>query len=116
MIASVDVVELFDGVGQERQHIGNVHKIKFMDRAKVLKMFGDHVNIAGFQKQELHLHAHLEGSDARITGARNRAHDLPRPSPPPTPHPQGFEPDAVEGEWRDVSEDRITSSRSRVFS
>ena len=76
MISSVDIVEIFEGKGEDRQHVGNVHKIKFIPRDKIMKMFGDHVKVQGFQKTEVHVHAHLHESAARIRQGRERSREI----------------------------------------
>ena len=76
MIAGIEIVEYFEGQGKDKEHVGNVHKVKFIDRSKIIKMFGDHVNIQGFQKTEVHVHAHLHESAARIRQGRERSREI----------------------------------------
>jgi len=44
-IASVEVEELFEGKGEERQHIGYTKKIKFWDKLGSLKLLGQHLKL-----------------------------------------------------------------------
>lgn len=128
LVQQVDIVELFEGRGEEREQVGNLHRVKFLPRDRVLKMFGDHVNISGFQQQQVHQHVHLHESADRIAAARSRAQELPTPTAPPTPHPQDFESGSVagrvgessvvEGEFEVIPEenmeDRMKEGRTRA--
>lgn len=73
MIDGLEVKEIFERDSDgNNQHIGNLHKVKFVPRAQIMKMFGEHVNIKGFQK-EVHQHLHLHQSPERLTAGRERA-------------------------------------------
>lgn len=48
MLQGVDIKEVFDGFGKERQKVGEVVKIKFIDRLKALELIGKHVNVQAF--------------------------------------------------------------------
>lgn len=51
MLAGVDVQELFEGRGKARQKIGEVVKIRFIDRLKALEMAGKHVDVQAFKER-----------------------------------------------------------------
>lgn len=75
MIASVDVVEMFEKDNEgNNQHVGNIHKIKFIGRDKILKMFGEHVNIKGFQQSTTNLNVTINNTD-RLLAGRDRARE-----------------------------------------
>lgn len=44
-IASVEVQELFEGTGQDRKHIGNLHKIKLWDKGAALTALERHLGM-----------------------------------------------------------------------
>lgn len=44
-LAGIDVDELFDGRGEDRQKIGYTKKIKLWDKLKALQMLGEHCGI-----------------------------------------------------------------------
>ena len=49
MLAGIDVQELFEGSGSSKRKIGNVLKIRFIDRLKALELIGKHVNIQAYR-------------------------------------------------------------------
>lgn len=124
MVQQIDVYEEFEGRGEDREHVGRVHRVKFMPRDKVLKMFGDHVGIKGFQQQQVHQHLHLHQSPERIAAARSRARALPNHTPTPTPHPRGSEDSAplqgeeecssLPGDFHVLSDDEFEKRRGRA--
>lgn len=44
-VASVEVDELFEGYGQEREQIGYTKKVKFWDKTKSLELLGKHLKL-----------------------------------------------------------------------
>lgn len=49
MVSSFEVEELFDGFGADRELIGHTTKIRILQgKAQILKMLGDHVDVAAF--------------------------------------------------------------------
>ncbi|MDX0262422.1 terminase small subunit [Sinorhizobium meliloti] len=51
LVAGIDVEELFEGYGEERQQTGFVRKIKLSDRVRRLELIGKHVRVNAFQDQ-----------------------------------------------------------------
>jgi len=50
LITAADIQELFDGFGKEREKIGEVVKVRFIDKLKALELVGKHVNVNAFQE------------------------------------------------------------------
>ncbi len=50
-ISGMDVSELFDGRGDEREIIGVMKKIKWPDKVKNLELIGKHVDVQAFKDQ-----------------------------------------------------------------
>lgn len=50
LVAGIEVEELFEGRGQDRVAIGNVRKIKLLDRTKVVELVGKHVDVSAFKE------------------------------------------------------------------
>lgn len=44
-LAGVDVFEEFDGVGQDRYHVGDTRKIKLWDKIRALELLGRHLKL-----------------------------------------------------------------------
>lgn len=70
MVVGIDVEELFEGRGKDRERIGCVKKVKIMDRAKVMEMMGRHINVGAYA-QRIDVHHHKDGASA-LAAARNR--------------------------------------------
>lgn len=51
LVAGVDVEQLFEGRGEEREQIGVVKKIKTIDRMRAIEMIGKHVNVKAFEER-----------------------------------------------------------------
>ena len=49
LIAGVDVEQLFEGRGEEREQIGVVKRIKTVDRIRAIELIGKHVNVKAFE-------------------------------------------------------------------
>lgn len=50
-ISGMDVSELFEGRGDEREMIGVLKKIKWPDKVKNLELLGNHVQVQAFKSQ-----------------------------------------------------------------
>lgn len=51
MLAGIDIKELWDGSGKDREQIGEVAKIRFIDRLKALELVGKHVDVQAFREK-----------------------------------------------------------------
>lgn len=51
LVAGVEVEELFDGRGEDREHIGRVRKVKMADRTRILELVGKHVRVQAFNEK-----------------------------------------------------------------
>lgn len=74
MLQGVDVEELFEGYGKEREHIGQTVKARFIDKMKAIELLGRHVDVKAFEKQvtEIHIHQKLI---SRLQQGRQRVID-----------------------------------------
>jgi phage terminase small subunit len=52
LVAGVEVEELFEGRGEDREQIGFVRKVKLADRSKLKELFGKHVTIGAFKEAQ----------------------------------------------------------------
>lgn len=50
-ISSVDLAEMFEGAGDERELAGVLKKIKWPDKLKNLELLGKHVDVQAFREQ-----------------------------------------------------------------
>lgn len=50
-VSTVDVQELFEGSGDEREMIGFIKKIKGIDKVKNLELLGKHIAVGAFQEK-----------------------------------------------------------------
>lgn len=66
MVSAVDLAEMFEGSGDQRQIVGILKKIKWPDKVKNLEMMGKHVNIQAFKDRIEH-----EGSIENLTPVVN---------------------------------------------
>lgn len=53
-LVGMDVAELFAGTGNDRVSIGQLKKIKWLDKAKNLEMLGRHVDVQAFKDKVEH--------------------------------------------------------------
>ncbi|MDP9572400.1 UNVERIFIED_ORG: phage terminase small subunit [Agrobacterium larrymoorei] len=72
LVSGIEVEELFDGRGEDREHIGRVRKVKLSDRIKRLELIGKHVDVQAFrEKVEIEISesvaARLARAKARVT-------------------------------------------------
>lgn len=51
MLQGCDVQELFEGVGKNREKVGEVIKVRFIDRLRNLEMIGKHVFVSAFEER-----------------------------------------------------------------
>ena len=51
LVQGIDVEELFDGRGKDREHIGTLRKIRLSDRVKRLELIGRHIGVQAFRDQ-----------------------------------------------------------------
>lgn len=51
LVQGIEVEELFEGSGEDREHIGRVRKIKLDTRIKRIELIGKHVNVQAFKDQ-----------------------------------------------------------------
>lgn len=114
MIDGLEIKELFERDGDgNNQHIGNLHKIKFVSRTAIMKMFGDHVNIKAFQQKEVHQHLHLHESVDRLSAGRDRARLNEKDVTPSTPEITQ-EPHIDDASAPIDGESRLLESKQRV--
>lgn len=69
LVAGVDVEELFEGRGDDRERIGTVRKLKLSDRIRRIELIGKHVNVQAFREQVNatgSITVNLEGKDAEL--------------------------------------------------
>lgn len=70
LVQSIESKELFEGKGDDREHIGRVRKIKLDNRVRRLELIGKHVQVNAFQDQ-----VHVQGIDGlaeRLARAHKR--------------------------------------------
>jgi phage terminase small subunit len=73
LVAGVEVDELFEGRGEEREQIGYVKKLKLSDRVKRLELIGKHIGVQAFQEQVKV--SGLDGLADRLRRAEERDRD-----------------------------------------
>lgn len=65
MLSGMDIKELYEGRGDNRERIGEVVKIRFVDRLKALEILGKHVNVQAFRERiDTNLTLNVEPIDA----------------------------------------------------
>ena len=107
------MVEGFEVIQSTNHDTGETtvkHKLKFVSRTTIQKMFGEHTRIAAFQKKEVHLHAHLHESVDRLGAGRARA----RIEREPTRQDDSI----IDGESSEIvetpSNDRLSGALTRI--
>lgn len=66
MVSAIDLAEMFEGSGDQRQMVGILKKIKWPDKVKNLELMGKHVNVQAFKDRIEH-----EGSIENLTPVVN---------------------------------------------
>lgn len=51
LVAGIDIEELFEGQGEDREQVGYVKKVKLSDRIKRIELIGKHVGVQAFRDQ-----------------------------------------------------------------
>ena len=65
-ISGLDISDIFEGTGEERELVGLLKKIKWPDKLKNLELLGKHVSVQAFkEKMELTGDVRVEVTDAR---------------------------------------------------
>lgn len=59
LVAGVEVEELFEGRGEDREHIGRLRKVKLADRTKVKELIGKHVDVGAFKEAQTQVNVTL---------------------------------------------------------
>lgn len=54
LIVGIEVDELFEGRGEDREHIGRLRKVRQVDRTKHLELIGKHVGVQAFRERLEH--------------------------------------------------------------
>jgi phage terminase small subunit len=49
LVAGIEVEQIFEGRGEDREQIGRLHKVKLSDRVKRLELIGRHVDVQAFK-------------------------------------------------------------------
>ena len=61
-LSGMDLSEIWDGTGDEKQAIGMLKKIKWPDKLKNLELLGKHVNVGAFSDKVDHQHAFVDSN------------------------------------------------------
>lgn len=54
LVSGMDVADMFEGYGNERQIVGIMKKIKWPDKVKNLELLGKHVDVSAFKENVNH--------------------------------------------------------------
>lgn len=71
LVSGIEVEEIFEGRGEDREHVGRVRKLKLSDRIKRLELIGKHIDVQAFREK-----VEIEISDTvaeRLARAKARA-------------------------------------------
>lgn len=71
LVAGIDVEDLFEGRGEDRERIGRVLKIKLSDRVRRLELIGKHIGVNAFQ--DIVEHKGLDSLADRLARAAKRS-------------------------------------------
>ena len=70
LVAGVEIEDLFEGRGEEREHVGYTKKVKLSDRIKRIELICKHVSVQAFREK---VEVELKGSLAeRLARAKAR--------------------------------------------
>ena len=61
-ISGMDLAELHEGYGDEREMVGLLKKIKWPDKVKNLELLGKHITVQAFKDQASHEHTGKDGA------------------------------------------------------
>lgn len=81
LVAGIEVEELYEGRGEDREHVGRVHKIKLADRGKRIEMVGKHVDVMAF-KERTEVDTPANGTLAQLLGQLQGTSIRPTQAPP----------------------------------
>ena len=65
-IAGMDLAEMFEGRGGEREMVGILKKIKWPDKLKNLELLGKHIDVSAFKENHNHVIAFSDLSDEEL--------------------------------------------------
>lgn len=71
LVAGLDVEELFEGRGEDREHVGTLRKLRLSDRMKRIELIGKHVDVNAFRENVAH--SNPDGTPLEATPARELA-------------------------------------------
>jgi len=54
LVAGMEVEELFEGRGEDREHVGRLRKVKLADRVRIVELVGKHVGVGAFRDRLEH--------------------------------------------------------------
>lgn len=63
-LTAMDVAEIWEGRGQDKQMVGLLKKIKWPDKLKNLEMIGKHIGVSAFSERRDHKHQFI-GADGK---------------------------------------------------
>ncbi len=73
LVQGIEVEELFEGRGADRQHIGTVRKVRLDNRVKRIELIGKHIGVNAFQ--DIVQHKGLDDLADRLARASKRNDD-----------------------------------------
>ncbi len=80
VVASVEVEELWSGRGKDKKQIGEIKKIKFWDKTKLLDLIGKHVDVGAYRERKTIEHNHTHNlsdteRESRVATLLEKAQD-----------------------------------------